>query len=244
MIHRAKHESNFLRVDNATVRDGSLSLEARGLLIYLLTMNDNWEFSVKGIARQTGRTERAVMKIVKELKTAGYIIQEKVKDDRGHFNSYVWHIYETPELSNHRTSENRQFGSELSKNRTSETPNFGKSAPIRTINNKELSNIKNKQLIKEKYKRKPLGINNNVFMEDEEREKLNQELGAFDAGRYIDLLSFYLKDHPEVNYKSHYETVKRWYERDKRKTRPDVTPLTDPGVNWMEIQNKKEPPEV
>ena len=71
MIHRAKHERNFLRVDNTTVRDEKLTLEARGLLMYFLTMSNDWEFSVKSIAKQIGKSEKYVMRLTKELKDAG-----------------------------------------------------------------------------------------------------------------------------------------------------------------------------
>lgn len=240
MIHRAKHENNFLRVDYSTVRDETLSFEARGLLIYLLTMADSWEFSIKGIAKQTGKSERSVMRITKELKDAGYIIQEKRKDTKGHFNSYEWHVYEIPELRKNGSSGKTHLGTELHENRTTANPNYRKSAPIRTNNIKELTNSKNKQLVKEKYKRKPLGIKENIMLTDEELQELREELGTNDAGRYIDLLSFYLKDHPETKYKSHYETIKRWYERDQKEKRPDITPLNDPEVDWVEIKDTPE----
>lgn len=235
MIHRAKHDKGFLRVDYSTVRDETLSFEARGLLIFLLSMTDDWEFSIKGISRQTNTSERSVMRIIKELKEAGYITQEKRKDARGHFNSYTWHIYETAELRENRTSVNAHLGTELHENRTSDTPNFGKCAPIRTNNNKELTNIKNEQLTKEKYKRKPLGDFNNIFLSDADLEKLEKELGPQDTRRYISLLSYYIKDHPEVKYKNHYETLRRWFQKDKKST---ITPLNDPSIDWVEIKDK------
>ena len=91
-------------------------------------------------------------------------------------------------------------------------------------------------MIKEKHKRKPAGINENVLLTDKELQELNNRLGEYDAGRYIDLLSFYLKDHPETKYKSHYKTILKWHERDQKEKRPGVTSLTDHGVDWVEIR--------
>ena len=240
MIHRAKHERNFLRVDNSTVRDEKLTLEARGLLMFFLTMSNDWEFSVKSIAKQIGKSEKYVMRITKELKDAGYLVQKKRKDAKGHFSFYEWHVYETPELYQNGTSENGELGAELPKNGTSVKRNSRKTPQIRTINNKELSNDKNYQMIEEKHKRKPHGINENVLLTDKELQELKNRLGENDAGRYIDLLSFYIKDHPETKYNSHYKTVLKWHERDQKEKRPDITPLTDHGVDWVEIRDTAE----
>ena len=240
MIHRAKHEKNFLRVDNSTVRDENLTLEARGLLMFFLTMSDDWEFSVKSIAKQLGKSERYIMRLTKELKDAGYLTQEKRQDAKGHFSFYEWHVYETPELHKNRTSGNEQLGTELHKNRSAAKPNYGKMQQKELSNDKELSNSKNYQMIKEKHKRKPSGINENVLLTDKELEDLKNQLGENDAGRYIDLLSFYIKDHPETKYKSHYKTILKWHERDQKEKRPDITPLTEHGVDWLEVADAAE----
>ena len=240
MIHRAKHERNFLRVDNTTVRDEKLTLEARGLLMYFLTMSNDWEFSVKSIAKQIGKSEKYVMRLTKELKDAGYLVQHKRKDTKGHFSYYEWHVYETPELYQNGSTEKGELGAELPKNGTSVKRNSRKTPQKELSNDKELSNSKNYQMIKEKHKRKPSGINENVLLTDKELEDLKKQLGENDAGRYIDLLSFYIKDHPETKYKSHYKTILKWHERDQKEKRPDITPLTDHGVDWLEVADAAE----
>ena len=47
MIHRSDHESNYMMINNELTRDSRLSLEARGLLVLMLSMSDDWNFSVK-----------------------------------------------------------------------------------------------------------------------------------------------------------------------------------------------------
>ena len=123
MIHRADHVTDFTIINNQLLTDGRLSLEARGLMAYALALPDDWTFSIKGLAYQTGLTERAVMKIVKELKAAGYIQQSKTKDGTGKFNGYVWEI------------------SELSIYRSSAKPKCGKTTVIQSTNNNQVLNI-------------------------------------------------------------------------------------------------------
>ena len=145
MIHRDGHKTDFTRIANSALRDNRLSLDARGLLAFMLTMSDKWDFSIKGLAHQVNISEKTVMRLVKELKAAGYIKQTKIHNKKGQFNTYLWDVFEVAEVTDNRTSENGDFGlTELPKNRTSENravgkPNFGFGVPIRTINTKELS---------------------------------------------------------------------------------------------------------
>ena len=157
MIHRADHKNLFLRLDYTPARDARLSLEARGLLVFLLTMSDNWDFTVRGIASQVGVSERVVMRLVKELKAAGYIKQIKQQDGKGRFGCYAWHVYEVPEVPENDTSEEPEPNytkTEPRANRTSEKPNFGKCTHnrtnkyIRTNKSKELTNIQEKEILK------------------------------------------------------------------------------------------------
>lgn len=139
MIHRADHVTDFTIINNQLLTDGRLSLEARGLMAYALALPDDWTFSIKGLAYQTGLTERAVMKIVKELKAAGYIQQSKTKDGTGKFNGYVWEI---SELSIYRSSAKPKCGkTELRQNRSAVKPKCGKTTVIQSTNNNQVLNI-------------------------------------------------------------------------------------------------------
>ena len=112
----------------------------------MLTMNDSWEFSISGLAIQTGLPERSVMRLTKELKTAGYIQQKNVKGKSGTFAGREWIVRETPALRENRTAEEPHCGeTALRPDRTAEPPHCGKSAPIRNNNIKEITNVKKEQ---------------------------------------------------------------------------------------------------
>ena len=146
MIHRKEHNEDFTVISNDAIRDDRLSFKARGFLAFLLSMADNWNFSINGLSSVTGLSEKIVMNLVKELKAAGYIKQTKVKDASGYFRSYIWEIYEEPltELTKNGTSVNPNFRkTELQLNGTSDNPNFSKREPIRNNNIKEIPNKRN-----------------------------------------------------------------------------------------------------
>lgn len=96
MIHRAEHTNGFVGLTNDTARNLELSDGAFRLLVFMLSMTEDWNFSIKGLTFQTGWPERKVMRLVAELKKAGYIVQKLQLDERGKFLPSVWDIYEVP----------------------------------------------------------------------------------------------------------------------------------------------------
>lgn len=146
MIIRAEHQDGFTVIKNDTLRDNRVSIEARGFLAFLLTMNDGWEFSISGLAIQTGLPERSVMRLTKELKAAGYIQQKNKTGKNGTFAGREWIIQEEPEVRENRTAEKPHCGeTALRENRTTEPPHCGKSAVIRNNNSKEITTVKKEQ---------------------------------------------------------------------------------------------------
>lgn len=96
MIHRAEHTNGFVGLTNDTARNLELSDGAFRLLVFMLSMTDDWNFSIKGLTFQTGWPERKVMRLVAELKKAGHIVQKLQLDERGKFLPSVWDVYEVP----------------------------------------------------------------------------------------------------------------------------------------------------
>ena len=68
MFMRSDHMNNFTMAQNDLIQDDRLSLEARGLMMYILSLPDDWAFSVKGLANQCKVSEATVNRLVNELK--------------------------------------------------------------------------------------------------------------------------------------------------------------------------------
>lgn len=219
MIIREDHAAEFFSVQNETVRDERLSIAARGLLVYMLSMNDNWLFNVSQLAKAAKLSRPTVISLIKELEAAGYIFIKREQNKRGQFSGCAWTVYEVPQnhsqenhgAENLTTANTTVKKTEVRKNHTTEI------FTTKKYQYKEELNSKNNNLInEEKIKRSPAGIKNNVFLTEEERQDLNRILGAHNAARYIDLLSFYLNDHPETQYASHFKTILKWFEKDTK----------------------------
>lgn len=131
MIQRDEHKTEFVRISWATLRDDRLSFEARGLLAFILTFSDDWTFNTSGLSAVTGLGERTIMRLVKELKKAGYITQKRRQDTLGKITTCDWTVHESTILPKTHSVDNPQCGKTVVRgNHSVDEPQCGKSAPI------------------------------------------------------------------------------------------------------------------
>lgn len=96
IIRTENKRSGFTSVYNGIVKDKRLSLKALGLLVKMLSVNqDNWNFSAKGFAGTTSDGEKSISNAMKELEELGYL-KRTIKREKGKFASYSYTIYEEP----------------------------------------------------------------------------------------------------------------------------------------------------
>ena len=96
MIHRKDHTGQYFSLTNDLARTTELSDGAFRLLIFMLSMTDDWNFNVKGLSYCLDWPERKTSRLVAELKKAGYIEQRLQLDEKGKFIPSIWEIYEEP----------------------------------------------------------------------------------------------------------------------------------------------------
>lgn len=94
-IIETKHKKQgFTNVYNGIVKDKRLSLKALGLLVKMLSVNqDDWNFSAKGFAGTTTDGEKSISNAMKELEELGYL-KRSIKREKGKFASFDYTIYE------------------------------------------------------------------------------------------------------------------------------------------------------
>lgn len=96
-ITRDAHQKNYTCVSNQVLRDERLSLEAKGFMAVVLSLPDEWEFSVRGMASLCGVTKTVVYRIMAELESSGHIKRTREKGDDGRFLEFKYTFFETPE---------------------------------------------------------------------------------------------------------------------------------------------------
>ena len=94
-------------MSNHHLRDQNLSHSARGLLSFLLSLPENWDYSFNGLVAISKEGKDAVRSMINELKEAKYIKISQYRDEKGWFKS-KYDVYEYPydmtlKMNNYRT---------------------------------------------------------------------------------------------------------------------------------------------
>lgn len=106
-VVRVEKKSNYTTVDNGYLRDCELSLRACGLLTRMLSLPDNWTYSVTGLAKICKDGEDAIRSALRELEKAGYLVRRRFRGENGKLAGMEYVIYEQSVLVN-PTQENPQ----------------------------------------------------------------------------------------------------------------------------------------
>lgn len=88
--------TGYTVMSNAHLRDKNLSYKAKGLLSVMLSLPEEWDYSINGLAAISKEGVKSTRSTIKELEDAGYIVRTKVNDEKGHFK-YIYDIFETPQ---------------------------------------------------------------------------------------------------------------------------------------------------
>ena len=96
-FHRNNRTRDFTVMGNIHLRDKNLSLKAVGLLSKMLSFNDSWQFSTRGLAAICKEGPDAILSTLKELEENGYIVRHRARDDKGRLVTTEFDIYESPQ---------------------------------------------------------------------------------------------------------------------------------------------------
>ena len=83
-------------MSNHHLRNHTLSLKAKGLLSQMLSLPDDWDYTLQGLAQINKESIDAIREAVRELERAGYIARSRERDERGCLRGAVYTIYEQP----------------------------------------------------------------------------------------------------------------------------------------------------
>ncbi|MGN0180812.1 MAG: helix-turn-helix domain-containing protein [Candidatus Ornithomonoglobus sp.] len=97
MICRIMKLNNYTVIANDCIRDPEISLKAKGLHTLMMSLPDDWNYSVKGLKSICKESDRSIETALAELKKFGYLTVEKLPPRPGQPKiGYVYTIYEVP----------------------------------------------------------------------------------------------------------------------------------------------------
>ena len=95
-VFRVEKTSNFTVMSNYHLRDKSLSLKAKGLLSQMLSLPEDWDYTLTGLSYINRESKDAIRTAINELERAGYIERRQTTDERGKFACNEYIIHESP----------------------------------------------------------------------------------------------------------------------------------------------------
>ena len=93
-IHKSE---NYTVMCNNHLREKQLSLKAMGLMSLMLSLPDNWEYSISGLTKMAKDGKDSVMNALTELENFGYLKRIRRFDERGRFAGFDYDIFEQPQ---------------------------------------------------------------------------------------------------------------------------------------------------
>ena len=117
-------------MSNHHLRNKTLTLKAKGLLSQMLSLPDNWDYTLAGLSYINRESIDAIRTAVWELEKVGYITRRQGRDEKGKMTAIEYIIYEQPqhppELENpvleNPTTDNPILENPTTDNPTSENP--------------------------------------------------------------------------------------------------------------------------
>lgn len=95
-IVRIPKINNYTIMSNHHLTDPALSLKAKGLMSYMLSRPDNWDFTIEGLACQNKEGTDAISRVIHELENRGYISRRRIRNQAGKFTDMEYNILECP----------------------------------------------------------------------------------------------------------------------------------------------------
>lgn len=97
-VIRVEKNKNYTTMANYHLRNKELSLKAKGLMSVILSLPDNWEYSIAGLVSISKEGESAVKSALRELESNGFVTVDKIYPDKTKSGriEYEYTIHEMP----------------------------------------------------------------------------------------------------------------------------------------------------
>lgn len=120
-VFRIERTKDYTVMSNSHLRDKRLSLKAKGLLSQMLSLPEDWDYTLSGLAYINREKIDAIRQAIKELESAGYIVRSRKRDEKGRLQGSDYVIYEKP-VSDLPALENPTLDNPMLESPTLENP--------------------------------------------------------------------------------------------------------------------------
>ena len=134
---RMNKTKNYTVLSNFHFKEKTMSLKAKGLLSLMLSLPDDWDYSIAGLVSLSKDGKDSVMAALNELEKFGYLRRTRLTNNKGQFAGVEYDIYEEPQRDKPVAEKPN------SDNENEDFPNAGNQPQLKT---KFTKNLKNKDI--------------------------------------------------------------------------------------------------
>lgn len=95
-VCRVERTGDYTTMSNHHLRNMEISLKAKGLLSVMLSLPDNWDYTIKGLSIINKEGLDSIRSTIHELELAGYVERQRIRDAKGRFRTAEYIIREKP----------------------------------------------------------------------------------------------------------------------------------------------------
>ncbi len=123
-VFRVERNTGYTVMSNHHLRNKELSLKAKGLLSQMLSLPEDWDYTLAGLSYINRESIDAIRTAIWELEKAGYITRRQGRDEKGKMTAIEYTIYEQPQPPQLENSilENPTAGKPILENPTTDNP--------------------------------------------------------------------------------------------------------------------------
>ena len=89
-VFRVEKNKGYTVMSNHHIRNHTLSLKAKGLLSQMLSLPEDWDYTLQGLAQINKESIDAIREAVRELERAGYIQRQRRQRENGSCTSNLY----------------------------------------------------------------------------------------------------------------------------------------------------------
>lgn len=222
-VFRINKTDDYTVMSNRHLKERDMSLKAKGLLSLMLSLPDDWDYSIDGLISLCKENRNAVLTTLKELKDKKYLSISKVRDSKGLFE-YVYNIFESPNTEIPDVDCPDVENPHLDEPHLDE-PDVENHTLLNTniLNTNEINTNTNSNKV-DKQPKRHYGAFKRVLLTDAEYNRLVTDYGQAKVDAQIVLVDEYIESNNNKNKYTNFNLVIRksirenWFNPNQRKT--------------------------
>lgn len=104
-VFRVEKTRDFTVMCNHHLRNRNMSLRAKGLLSLMLSLPEEWDYTLKGLSRISMEGVDAIRTVIRELEELGYLERHRKRNEKGQLKDIEYIIHERPVVNEHESDK-------------------------------------------------------------------------------------------------------------------------------------------